>query len=308
MGFSGDNGPATQAMLGTYLAGMARDALGNLYIADAGNARIRKVDRFGVITTYAGNGTAGHTGDNGPALQATLNGPSGVAVDAAGNVYFAEFNNDCVRKIDTQGTISTYASLPDQPTGLAIDGAGNLYVAMWRLEKILRIDTARTTTTFAGTGAQGYSGDHGPATSATLANPNGVWMDAKGILYIADNYNHVVRKVDAAGTITTFAGNGKGGYSGDEGPATSAALDVSYGIVSDGVGNVYLSDTTHNVVRYVDPAGIIHTVAGTGTSGFTAQPGPALATPINGPVYLWMAPDGTLYFSDLSSVVAHLTR
>lgn len=297
-GFSGDNGPATSAQLGGYLSGMAKDAAGNLYIADAGNARIRKVDTSGNIHTFAGTGTPGYSGDNGPATSATINGPAGVAVDAAGNVYFAEFNNDVIRKVDTSGNISTYVSLAGSaPTGIAIDASGNLYVAMYSQNQIWKYDTAKTRTVVAGTGS-GFGGDGAAATSAMLSNPNGVWVDAAGNLYIVDCNNHRIRKVDTSGIITTIAGNGTAGFSGDDAPATSAEINPSYGVTADAAGNVFIADSGNNRIRMVDKSGIIHTIAGTGSTTFTSATGAALSSNLNGPGYSWMDAQGAMYVSD----------
>jgi hypothetical protein len=184
-GYSGDGGPATSAQLSEDAYGVAVDASGNIYIADYENNRIRKVSAAGIITTVAGNGSAGYSGDGGPATSAQLDLPSGVAVDATGNLYIADTFNSRIRKVSAAGII----------------------------------------TTVAGNGSIGYSGDSSPATSARLSYPLGVAVDATGNLYIADSYNHRIRKVSAAGIITTVAGNGSPGYHGDGGPATSAQLN-----------------------------------------------------------------------------------
>jgi len=301
-GFSGDGGPATLAQLGgSYLSGNVKDSAGNLYICDSGNARIRKVDTSGIITTFAGDGTAGYSGDGGPATSATINGASGIVVDAAGNVYFSEFNNYDIRKVNTSGTISTYASLPSKPTGIAIDGSGNIYVALYSQDEILKVATDGTKTVVAGTaGFAGYSGDGGPATSARLDNPNGVYVDGAGNIFINDANNNVIRKVDAGGIITTFAGDGTPGYSGDGGPATSAQLhDPEYGIVEDTLGNVFIADGGNNVVREVNASGTISTVAGNAAAGYTGDGGPAISAELNFPAFLSMGNRGSLYVTDI---------
>ncbi len=198
LGFSGDGGAATAARL-TVPEGVAVDAAGNLYIADAGNHRIRKVDTGGVITTVAGSGTLGYGGDGGAATAAQLNWPRGVAVDAAGNVYIADVANHRIRKIDTEGAISTVA----------------------------------------GAGTRGAGGDGGLATAAQLGFPNGVALDAAGNLYIADTNNHRIRKVDAVtGVIATVAGDGTAGYGGDGGLATAAQLRDPWDVALDAAGNL----------------------------------------------------------------------
>ncbi len=298
-GFMGDNGQATAAELGAYLSGAAADASGNVYIADAGNARIRKVDASGTITTFAGNGTPGHSGDTGAATSATINGPSGVAVDSTGNVYFSEFNNNDVRIVDhATGHIDTYVTLGSAPTGICVDAAGNLYVAMYSQNQVWKYDTSKTKTVVAGTGSSGFSGDGAQAAAATLSNPNGVWADTHGNVYIVDNNNARIRKVDASGTITTLAGNGTPGFMGDEAAATAAEINASYGVTADAAGNVYIADSGNNRIRKVDTAGIIQTIAGNGTTTFTTSTGPALGVGLNGPGYSWMSPQGVMYFSD----------
>ena len=229
-GFAGDGGPATAARLYSP-TDVAFDADGNMYIADAGNNRIRKVDRQGIITTVAGNGTAGFSGDGGPATAANLNlelNNPNIALDADGNVYVTDGGNGRVREIDKQGIITTIAgsggsdvssdggqatdTVLTHPTGLAFDAEGNLYVATLDVQgnhdsRVRRIDKHGIITTVAGTGALGdVGGDGGPATSANVSNPQGLAFDAEGNLYIADAGNGRVRKVDKKGIITTFAG------------------------------------------------------------------------------------------------------
>jgi sugar lactone lactonase YvrE len=302
-GFGGDNGPATSAQLGGYLSGAAADSNGNVYIADAGNARIRMVSAAGTITTFAGNGTGGYTGDTGPATSAEINGPSSIAIDAMNNVYFSEFNNQDIRIVDhATGNIDTYVSLGGQPTGICLDAAGNLYVAMFSQNQVWKYDTSKTKTVIAGTGTTGPLGDGGQATAANLSNPNGVWADAHGNVYIVDNNHARIRKVDTSGVITTVAGNGTAGFMGDEGPATSAEINSSYGVMVDSAGNVYIADTGNNRIRQVDTAGIIHTIAGDGTTTFTSASGPALSVGLNGPGYAWMSAQGEIYASGNWSV------
>ncbi len=221
-GFSGDGGPATSARLGGRVEGLAVDGEGNIYIADTGNYRIRKVDRSGIISTIAGTGTFRTGGDGGPAKIAGLTAIGGLAVDAAGNLYVADTWDDRVRRIDANGIISTVA----------------------------------------GTGDAGRSGDFGPAIEARLDKPEGVAVGPVGNIYIADTDNHVVRRVDASGTITTIAGTGDRGYSGDGGPATEAALSEPRAVAVDSVGNVYIADSANGIVRRVAVDGTISTVAG----------------------------------------------
>jgi uncharacterized protein (TIGR03437 family) len=260
-GFSGDNGPAISAEL-SMPAGIALDSAGNLYIADALYNRIRKVSN-GVITTVAGNGTAGFSGDNTPAASAMLNEPGGVAVDSAGNLYIADSGNSRIRKV-SNGVIATVAgdgtrgfdgdngpatsAELDWPNGVALDSAGNLYVADSDNNRIRKVSNG-VIPTVAGNGAYGYSGDGGPATSTELSAPYGVAVDSVGNLYVADTGNNRIREVTPAGIISTVAGNGTAGFSGDDGPATSAELDGLRGIVVDAAGNLDIADIMNNRIR-----------------------------------------------------------
>jgi len=201
---------------------LAVDAAGNLYIADTNNLRIRKVTPSGIISTFAGNGSEGNSGDGGPATLAQVAGPVDVTVDAAGNVYFADFGNERVRKIDPSGTISTVA----------------------------------------GSGVAGDAGDGGAAVKARLRSPTGVTLDAAGNLYIADSNNHRIRKVTPAGKISSFAGTGVKGLAGNGGPATAASLNRPYDLVMDHAGKLYIVDQGSLRIRMVDPSGVISTVAG----------------------------------------------
>jgi hypothetical protein len=266
-GYNGDNIPATSASL-AYPGGVAVDGAGNLYIADYGNNRIRKVTLGGTITTVAGTGTAGYNGDNIAATSAEVS-PSGVAVDGAGNLYIADMGNNRIRKVTPGGTITTVAgtgtsgyngdniaatSAEVNPYGVAVDGAGNFYIADYGNSRIRKVTPGGIITTVAGTGTPGYSGDNGAATSAELDGPYGVAVDGTGNLYIADVGNNVIRKVTPGGTITSVAGNGTPGYSGDGGSSTSASLYHPYSVAVDGSGNFYIGDWANNVIRKVDLA------------------------------------------------------
>ncbi|WP_158942954.1 Ig-like domain repeat protein [Granulicella sp. S190] len=280
-GYSGDGGPATSAML-DFPTGVAVDGSGTIYITDTHNQRIRKVVS-GIITTIAGNGSTSFSGDGGPATAATLNLPTAVAVDAAGNVYFADTDNHRIRKI-TGTTISTVAGNGEQlyladgvaatqtgldsPGGLALDANGNLFIADTHNQRV-RLVTAATglISTVAGNGSNGFAGDGGAGGSAALSRPRGVAVAGTGNLYVADSDNNRVRNVNLnTDTITTLAGSGSQGFSGDTGPATSAMFDTPRSVAVSGLGTVAISDTHNQRVREILGADI-ETVAGQGGSG-----------------------------------------
>jgi trimeric autotransporter adhesin len=314
-GFSGDNGSATSAQLNilqTAGAGLAVDSGGNLYISDAGNNRIRKVSN-GIITTVAGNGAAGFSGDNGPATSAQLHDPVGLAVDSAGNLYLADHGNSSVRKI-SNGVITTVAGngtpgfsgdngpatsaqLSDA-SAVAIDSSGNLYISDTLNQRIRKVSNG-IITTYAGNGIQGFSGDNGPATGAQLYFPQGIGVDSAGNLYIADSFNFRIRKV-SNGVITTFAGNGVPGFSGDTGPAAAAELDLVDAIAVDSAGNLYIGDLRNGRIRKVS-GGVITTVAGNGPGGFSGDNGPATSAQLSGPYATAVDSAGNLYIADSSN-------
>jgi hypothetical protein len=217
---------------------MAADGAGNLYIATPGGSRVRMVSPDGIITTIAGTGIQGFSGDGGPATSARLRSPTGIAVDGAGNLYIADPHDNRIRKVTPAGIISTVA----------------------------------------GNGVSGFSGDGGPATSAQLSEPGDVAVDGAGNLFILDSLNNRIRKVTPDGVIATVAGNGTAGFSGDDGPATSAQLFITYftaGLAVDSLGNLYIADTGNGAIRKVTPAGVITTVAGNGIIGFSGDGGRA---------------------------------
>jgi uncharacterized protein (TIGR03437 family) len=312
--FKGDTGPALEAELHTP-EDVFVDSSGNIYIADSANAAIRKVTTDGLINTIAGNASIGDTGDTGPATSASLITPFAVCVDSAGNVYFAENGDSKIRKIDTKANINTIVgtgtagfggdgsaalkALLNFPTGLALDSSGNLYIAD-SLNRRIRKVASSNISTIAGNGVLSYSGDGGAATAAQLNTPDAVAVDAAGNLYIADTFNNVVRKVTAAGTISTIAGNGTAGFAGDGSAATSAQLNGPQGIAVDTSGNVYVSDTQNARVRKIS-GGTISTVAGNGTAGFGGDGSAATSAQLNVPIGLALDGSNNLYIADFTN-------
>jgi trimeric autotransporter adhesin len=304
-GFGGDGGPAQEAQLFDP-QGLAADADGNLYIADYGNNRVRKVAN-GVITTVAGNGLAGYSGDGGPAAVAALRAPEGLAVDSTGNLYIADRMNARIRRV-SNGVISTVAGTGvagfsgdggpassaqlSAPAKVALDSAGNLYIADFGNTRIRRVSDG-IITTVAGNGTMGRTGDGGLAVNAQIDSQPGIAIGPGGALYIADGQNNRVRVV-AGGVITTIAGGNVDGFAGDGGPAAQALLNQPYDIATDAAGNIYLAETGNYRVRKIS-GGMISTIAGGG-----AQPlsGPANAFELSYPSAVATAGNGDIYVAD----------
>ena len=318
-GFGGDAGPATAAQL-LYPYGVTLDSAGNMFIADTNNHRVRKVTQgTGTITTVAGNGTAGYNGD-GPATGARLYFPTGVAVDSLGNLYIADQSNNLVRKVTpATGIISTVAGTGvggflgeggpatearlNTPTGVAVDAAGNLLIVDQYNHRVRKLTVATgIISTVAGSGIGDFQGDTGLATAAALQFPTGVAVDSAGAMYIADYYNHRVRKV-AAPTVrpllmTTLAGTGTAGYNGD-GAAIDARVYFPTGVAVDYAGNVYIADQSNDRVRKINTAtGVISTFAGTGIGGYLGEGGPATAARVNNPTGVAVDGAGNVYIAD----------
>ncbi len=412
--FMGDGGLASAAQIGS-IQGVALDGKGNLYLSDTSNNRVRKVDAAGIITTFAGTGTAGFGGDGGPATAAQLNLPYGLAVDGAGDLYIADLGNNRVRKVGADGTITTIAGTGVEgysgdggqagaaqlftPRNVAVDAAGNLYIAEFEGQRVRQVTPAGVIATVAGTGVAGFGGDGGAATTAQLSFPAGLAVDRTGALLIADSGNNRVRKIlpggvmstvlgasastalatpiavavdqsltiyvadssalvrayTAAGVWSNFAGTGAPGYSGDGSPATAAELTAPHGVtagpvgdvfIADGMrvrqvnasgvistvagdgylravgdgtaatgailyqpsavaldssGDLFIADTGTERVRVVFATGLIQTLAGNGTAGYTADGVAASAAELNGPMGLAIDPTGTLFLADTNN-------
>jgi len=313
-GYAGDGGLSYNAELNNPY-GVVTDQHRNLYIADANNSRIRMVTTStGIITTIAGSGTFGYAGDGFAATAAQLSTPYGIALDASGNVYIADYDNFVIRKVSA-GIITTVAGNNNLgggytgdngpataatlggAMGVAVDASGNLYIADYNNNCIRIVNPAGTINTFAGNGTAGYGGDGGAANSAQLNKPTGISIDASGNVYIADYGNNVIRMVNPSGTISTFAGNGTSGYSGNGGQATSAQLFNPWGITT-GSGNLYIADYGNNVIRKVNNSGVISTIAGNGTQGYMGDCANPTAAELNYPAGVALDSYGNLYIAD----------
>lgn len=301
--YSGDNGTAKAAQFGGALD-VAVDPAGNVYVADTGNHRVRKIAPDGFITTVAGTGKQGFAGDGGPATAAELSEPFGLAVDGNG-LYIAETGNNRVRKVSPDGVISTVVGGSDVelagPYGLTLDSKGNLYIADHNSNYIRKLASDGTLSIVAGTGSRGFSGDGGPAAAAQLRSPYGVAVDAADNLYIADTGNNRIRKVTADGMITTVAGNGGERSLGDGGSATDAQFSNPWDVAVDADGNVYVSDESANRIRKVTNSGIISTLAGNGTLNSSGDGGPAQASQVAYPAGLAVDSQGRLYIAEPGS-------
>jgi len=289
-GFAGDGGAANAAQVNFPMA-IARSAAGTLYIADTFNVRIRSVQPDGVIRTIAGTGTLGFSGDGAAAASALISSPYGVAVDGAGNLYFSDSRNNMVRKVGTNGTITRIAgtgvqgyggdgfnavdALLNLPTGLTVDPAGNVYVADTQNHRIRRISTDGKIATVMGTGQPNFSGDGGPGDRSTVFFPESVALDSAGNLYVADTFNHRIRKLSPDGVVTTVVGNGVPTFRGDGGAAAAASLNYPRGVSVDASGNILIADSMNNRIRMVTEDKVIRTVAGTGRFGDSGDDGPA---------------------------------
>jgi len=287
---------------------VAVDAAGNVYVADYGNNLIRKISPAGVVTTIAGTGSPGAV--NGTGIAASFNGPSGIALDAAGNIYVADAGNDVIRKITTAGVVSTFAGtvvVADTsntitaepsflgPSGVAVDASGNVYVADAGDNQIRKISPAGTISTLAGSGDSGAADSTG--TAATFNNPTGVALDAAGNVYVADLLNNLIRKVTPAGLVSTLAGSGNIGSA--DGTGTAASFYFPNSVAVDASGNVYVTDAINNLIRKITPDGTVSTLAGSGSPG--SANGTGTAASFNDPAGIAVDASGNLYVADANN-------
>ena len=316
--FSGDGGPRDFRRYLNVAVDVSADRAGNLFIADQNNNRIRKIAPNGTISTVAGTGVQGFSGDGGPALNAQLYVPTGVFADGAGNLYIADVGNQRIRKVDLSGIITTDGghwrerlfgrqrpALRQflQPVRVVVDPSGNVLVADQSNHRIRKIAPNGIITTFAGIGvgtpASGaFSGDGGPAVNASLNNPTALTVDGAGVVYFSDQFNQRIRKITPDGIITTIAGNGTAGPGGDGGPALAASLNYPGGITVDAAGNLYFNDDLNYRTRRIATNGTISTVAGTGAEGFSGDGGAATAASLNGNFGVTLDLAGNLYIAD----------
>ena len=326
-GGRGDGGPAARAQF-DFPSGVAADTAGNVYVADTRNHRVRKIDAAGVISTLAGTAEDGDGGDGGPATEAQLCFPAGVAVDGAGNVYVADTWNHRVRKIDTSGIISTFAGSGVRgfggdggpavqarvayPVAVAADSAGNVYIADSRNHRIRKINPSGVISTFAGSGVRGFAGDGGLASNARLAQPSGIATDDRGNVYIADSLNHRIRKVQASGVISTIGGIGVRADNGDGGPASDAGIAYPVSVTADSAGNLYVVahtlETGNNRLRRIDATGSISAFAGVETEGYGGDGSPAEDAQLAYPMGVFAGAGGRIYIADSRNARIRVVR
>jgi len=315
-GYTGDGGPALEATIGEAY-GCSFDVEGNLYICDGRNHTVRRIDNDSqVITTVAGTGEAGYSGDGGPATQATMDNLYSLTIDTNGDIYIVDRFNAAIRKVvAATGIITTVAGTGEpgyngdggpgpqaqmrEPNDCFLDGKGGLLIADIQDQRIRRLDlNTGIITTFAGDGEKRRTGDGKPATEASLMGPRAVCMDSKGNTYIAEREGNGVRKVDANGVMSTFAGTGEPGYTGDGGLALTATWGAPKAMRCDNRDNLIVVDTENNAVRHIDVAtGIVTTIAG-GHQGGDGDGGDALDAGLERPHGCGVDNQGNLYIAD----------
>jgi DNA-binding beta-propeller fold protein YncE len=315
-GYAGDGGPALEALIGEAY-GCAFDTGDNLYICDGRTHTVRRIDKnTQVITTVAGTGESGYSGDGGPATAATMNNLYSLTVDSNGDIYIVDRFNAAIRKVEAAtGIITTVAGTGEpgyggdggpgplaqmrEPNDCYLDGKGGLLIADIQDQRVRRLDlNTGIITTFAGDGEKRRAGDGGPATEASVMGPRAVFVDSKGNAYIAEREGNGVRKVDANGVISTFAGTGEFGYSGDGGPALTALWGAPKALRCDHRDDLIVVDTENNAVRFIDvETGIVTTIAG-GHQGGDGDGGPATAAGLERPHGCGIDRQGKLFIAD----------
>jgi len=320
--YIGDGWPATNYSLALPM-GICTDGNGNVYVADYAISRIRRIDSHDTIFTHAGTGTMGYSGDGGPATAAQFQDPTGVAMDAAGNIYVAEEYNNVIRRIDAAtGIITTVcgtgvggfsgdggpaiAAQLSQPADVCVDRDGNIYISDKGNQRIRRVDgTTGTITTYAGAGVAGFNNNDIPATGATLSYPAGICADTAGNIYIADNGNNMVRRIGTDGIIRLVAGTGAADYNGNHIPASTASLAGPTDVYVSRRDNIYIADHGNNMVRVVNTDGYIRPLAGSGAYGFAVLNGPALDAVFIGPTGVCADDDEYVYIADGGNSAIH---
>ncbi len=315
-GDSGDGSPATSASIGGFSLSTF-DKNENYFFSERGNYKIRKVSNSGVITTIAGTGTSGFSGDGGAATLAQLNNPIGVATDDFGNLYIADLDNNRIRKIDNatgiistvagngtsghsgDGGMATNASL-NGPTGICVDPFGNIFFTEISSNIIRKVTATGIISTYAGIANVGSidSGDNGPATAALIASPEGICSDAIGNIYFATS-SRVRKIIKSSNIVITVAGTNASGFSGDGGPATDAVLNSPFAVAVDKYENVFIADNNNNRMRQVASNGIINTIIGNGTGGYNGDNQTAITAEIYSPEGVSLDSCGNIYVSDL---------
>lgn len=322
-GYSGNGMPATSGHCEfNNPAGLVIDKDGNIYIVDSGNNVIRMINTSGIISVFAGiymSPYGGYSGDGGPATDAEINSPGGVCIDATGDIFIADYDNNAIREVNTSGIISTVAGSGfrgysgdggpataaelHQPEGVFVDKYRNIFISDFRNFRIREVNTSGIISTIVGIGIEGYSGDGGPATAAEINYCYSLCIDSLGSIITMDGPNNRIREVNTSGIISTIAGTGYGGFSGDGGPATAAEIYYPTSVCFDASGNIIFSDGENYRIRKIDKTGIITTIAGIGQYGFAGDGGPATAAEVDGPWGIYPDSYGNICFADAGNEV-----